>query len=71
MKKLGKKRKHPPKDTTSQNKSSTAPIKKHNQKKIPSPLEESNPQNNKWATDMLYQRMDELKYDLDKIFLIV
>ena len=32
MKKLGKKRKHPPKDTTSQNKSSTAPIKKHNQK---------------------------------------
>ena len=46
MKKLGKKRKHPPKDTTSQNRPSTAPIKKHNQKKIPSPLEESNPQNN-------------------------
>ena len=46
MKKLGKKRKHPPKDTTSQNKSSIAPIKKHNQKKIPSPLEESNLQNN-------------------------
>ena len=68
MKKLGKKRKHPPKDTTSQNKSSTAPIKKHNQKKIPSPLEESNPQNNNQInTQDKLNELSKNKQSLEKL----
>ena len=46
MKKLGRKRKHPLKDTPSHNRASSTSIKRGKPKKIPAPLEESNPQNN-------------------------
>ena len=46
MKRLGRKRKHHSKDTPSQNRTSSTSIKKGKPKKIPTPLEGSNAQNN-------------------------
>ena len=68
MKKLGKKRKHPSKDTTVQNKSSSTSIKKHNQKKIQSPLEESNPPNNNQVnTQDKLNELSKNKQGLEKL----
>ena len=68
MKKLGKKRKHPSKDTRIQNKSSSISIKKHSHKKNFYPLEESNLLNNNQVNTL--DKLNELsknKQGLEKL----
>ena len=68
MKRLGKKRKHLSKDDTSHNKSSSSPIKRGKQKKSPSPLEESNPQNsNQINTQDKLIKLSKNKQNLEKL----